>query len=303
MNRVLVTGASGFIGTRCIVPLLARGYEVHAVSTRMRQDDGVKWHQANLLDPEQITSLVKLVRPSHLLHLAWDVTPGAFWTSQLNVRWLNASLTLAEAFVRAGGQRIVMTGSCAEYRSTEEPCREDSTPIAPTTLYGASKAALGIVVPACTRELGVASTAWARVFYLYGPGEQTSRLVPSVIQSLRRGAAIPCSVGDRVRDFLYVDDVAGALAALLDSEVTGPVNVASGVPTTIRGLLEMIGDHMGNTHLLQFGARPSAPDEPAVLVADVTRLTRDVGWTPSVSLREGVKRTIEWWQSEDTHAN
>jgi nucleoside-diphosphate-sugar epimerase len=314
MSTVLVTGASGLVGRAAVPALVERGYEVHAVTRRARPvppdlsqgggaggvDERVVWHQqVDLLDAAQTTALTERVRPSHLLHLAWEVTPGAFWTSPLNRRWLDASLTLLEAFGAAGGQRAVMVGTCAEYAPPPDGrCVEGTTPIAPSTAYGACKGALGIMLPAFARQSGVASTAWARLFYLYGPGEPPARLVPSAILSLLRDASMPCTHGQQVRDFLYVEDAAEALVALLDSAVTGSVNVASGRPTTLRALLSTIGAQLGREHLLQVGARPAAPDEPPVLVADVTRLTREVGWTPRTSLDDGVRQTIAWWQGE-----
>ena len=109
---------------------------------------------------------------------------------------------------------------------------------------------------------------------------------------------MPCSHGRQVRDFLYIDDTADALVALLDSAVTGAVNIASGRPTTLRALVSTIGAQLGRERLLAFGARPARPDEPATLTADVTRLTREVGWTPRSSLDDGVARTIAWWRRE-----
>jgi uncharacterized protein YbjT (DUF2867 family) len=109
MKRVLLTGASGFVGSHCLAPLLAHAYEVHAVSsrphltpreTRPQGEGSVAWHQADLLDAEQTAALVERVKPTHLLHLAWEVTPGAFWTSPLNWPWVDASLTLLAANLR-----------------------------------------------------------------------------------------------------------------------------------------------------------------------------------------------------------
>lgn len=130
------------------------------------------------------------------------------------------------------------------------------------------------------------------------PGEQPERLVPSVIRTLLRDEAMPCSHGEQVRDFLYIDEAADALAALLDSPVTGDVNIASGRPITLKALLSMIGAQLGREQLLEFGARPARPDEPATLMADVTRLTTEVGWTPRSNLEDGLARTIAWWRHE-----
>jgi nucleoside-diphosphate-sugar epimerase len=309
VKRVLLTGARGFVGSKCLAPLLARGYEVHAVSRARNAiapqapvdgpNAGVVWHEADLLDGPQVAALVAVVRPTHLLHLAWVVTPGAFWTSPLNRPWVDASLTLLAAFGAVGGQRAVMVGSCSEYAPSADPCVEGETPLAPTTVYSACKAALGVMLPAFARQHGVPSAAWARVFYLYGPGEQAQRLVPSVIRTLLRDEAMPCSHGEQVRDVLDVEETADALAALLDSPVTGDVNIASGRPITLKALLSTIGAQLRRERLLQFGARPAGRDEPATLIADVTRLTDEVGWTPRRSLEDGVARTIAWWRRED----
>lgn len=311
MNRVLLTGARGFVGSNCLAPLLRRGYEVHAVSRARNpiatqrpanvptHGAGVFWHEADLFDGQQVETLLAAVRPTHLLHLAWVVTPGAFWASPLNWPWVDASLKLLAAFGAAGGQRVVMVGSCSEYAASTAPCVEGQTPLGPTTVYGASKAALSVLLPEFARQYGVASAAWARVFYVYGPGEQAERLVPSVIRTLLRNEAIPCSHGAQVRDFLSIDETADALAALLDSPVTGNVNIASGRPITLRAFLSAVGAQLGRERLLEFGARPARHDEPATLVADVTRLTREVGWTPRRSLEDGIARTIAWWRRED----
>jgi nucleoside-diphosphate-sugar epimerase len=309
VKRVLLTGARGFIGSNCLAPLLARGFEVHAVSragntiaTQAPVDApnaGVIWHEADLLDGPQVAALVAAVRPTHLLHLAWVVTPGAFWTSPLNRPWIDSSVTLLAAFGAVSGQRAVMVGSCSEYGPSADPCVEGRTPLAPTTVYSACKAALSVMLPAFARQHGVPSAAWARVFYLYGPGEQAGRLVPSVIRTLLRDEAMPCSHGEQVRDVLDVEETADALAALLDSPVTGDVNIASGRPITLKAFLSTIGAQLGRERLLEFGARPAGPGEPATLVADVTRLTREVGWTPRRSLEDGMARTIAWWRRED----
>jgi nucleoside-diphosphate-sugar epimerase len=298
MKRVLLTGASGFIGMPCIAPLLARGYEVHAVSASARHDADVIWHQANLLDTTQVAALLERVRPTHLLHLAWDVTPGTYWSSPGNWQWMDASRALLAAFGANGGARAVLAGTCAEYDPPAGPCSEHATPLAPTTVYGAAKAALSIMLPTFAAQQGIGSTAWARLFYLYGPREHPARLAPTVIQTLMDDHLMPCSHGEQVRDFLHVEDAASALVALLDSPVNGAVNIASGQPITLRALLSTIGEQLGRTHLLQFGARPAGANEPPILTADVTRLAQEVGWTPAIGLEAGLRQTINWWQQE-----
>src|SRR5262249_11285022 len=160
----------------------------HAVSSRPRPQDGfaVYWHQADLLNPQDIATLLLSIRPTHLLHLAWYAEPGKYWTSEKNLEWICASLNLLIEVVRHGGQRVVMAGPCAEYDWPSGHCAEAVAPLTPTTLYGSSKHALQVLLAAVARQAGL-SSAWGRIFFLFGPYEHPSRLVASVARSLLQG--------------------------------------------------------------------------------------------------------------------
>ena len=296
MKRVLLTGATGFVGSHCIEPLLARDYEIHAVSTRdVEAQDGIVWHQADLLEPAHIEALLRQIAPTHLLHLAWFVAPGEYWTSPMNFRWVEASLKLLEAFAANGGVRAVFVGTGAEYGDHTGSCVEGKTPLHPTTIYGTCKAALGIMLPTFSAQFGI-SSAWARLFYLYGPHEKPSRLVPSAIRTLLNDQLYACSFGDLVRDYLYIQDAADALVALLDSHVTGEINVGSGEGVSLNHILSCIGEQLARGHLLRFETKSASVAQSPAQVADVTRLTSEVGWTRCIPLEQGVKQTIEWWK-------
>lgn len=299
MNRVLVTGAGGFIGRPALSLLVQRGYEVHAVSTQGVEEDsaGARWHRADLLDPNAANALVASVRPTHLLHLAWYTEPGGFWTSSENLRWLGASVRLVQEFAAGGGRRAVIAGTCAEYDWRFGVLSEVDTPLAPNTLYGASKHALRAVVAALAAESGF-GYAWGRVFFLFGPGEHPAKLVASVARALLRGEPAPCSHGKQVRDFLHVHDVASAFVRLLDSEATGPVNVGSGEPVSVGQLVSIIGELTGRPELLRFGEVSSCPGEPPVILADTGRLRQELGWKPTFSLEAGLADTVAWWRAE-----
>jgi nucleoside-diphosphate-sugar epimerase len=298
-KRVLVTGATGFIGRQILAPLVRRGFTVHAVSSRSAHggDLGVTHHVCDLLDTSASERLLRELRATHLVHLAWYAEPGRFWTSELNLRWLGASLALFNAFATHGGQRAVVAGSCAEYDWRHGYCVEALTPSAPRTLYGASKHALQIALEAYAAQVGL-SLAWGRIFFLYGPHEASGRLVSSVIDALLRGGAALCTNGQQVRDFQHVADTAGAFAALLDSGVTGVVNVASGQPCRVAELAEAIADRLEARSALRLGALATRPDEPPLLLADVRRLRNEVGWTDRYDLESGLDQTIAWWRAQ-----
>jgi nucleoside-diphosphate-sugar epimerase len=296
MTRVLVTGATGFIGTHAIAPLLEADLEVHAVTQRADWGPaGVITHRADLLDAHAALKLVGEVKADWLLHLAWYATPGLFWTSPENLRWVEATLRLLHAFESAGGTRAVVAGTCAEYDWSYPRSNERLTPLRPATFYGVSKYATYIVSHGWAEKVAM-ELAWGRVFFAYGPGEAAGRLVPSVVGHLLAGEPAPATDGLQVRDFLYVEDVARALVCLLASSVRGPVNIGSGVGVTVRSIVERLGQEVGREELLRIGAMKPSPGEPAELVADVARLRDEVGFVPRVPLVDGIRSTVQWWR-------
>ena len=141
MKKILITGASGFIGRHCLPLLLEKGFEVHALSLEPRSNlqKDIIWHSQNLLDYERTQRLMESLRPSHCLHLAWYTKAGKYWSSQQNLHWVSSSALLLDSFHQNGGERFVGAGTCAEYDWHYGHCVEMLTPIEPATLYGTCK--------------------------------------------------------------------------------------------------------------------------------------------------------------------
>jgi nucleoside-diphosphate-sugar epimerase len=314
-KRVLVSGASGFIGRWSVPALLRLGYEVHAVLSGNasrevpEQLQGARIHFADLLEEGDIDELLIEVEPTHLLHFAWIATPGKYWSSAENFRWAAASEHLLRRFRVQGGRRVVMAGSCAEYDwSRVEVCDEALSPLAndkgasPTDVaavvspYAASKIALQTTLADFGRQEHL-STAWGRIFFQFGPHEHPDRLVPSVIRNLLLNREAPCSHGRQVRSFLHVADVGAAFAAVLDSQFEGPVNIGSDERIALADLIERIGRQIGRPDLLRLGSRPAPPHEPLLLVPAIHRLRDEVRWRPRFTLNEGLSDTIAWWRN------
>ena len=310
-KRVLVSGAGGFIGRWSVPALLRSGYEVHAVLSGNTSREipeqlrGAKIHFADLLDDSAIDELTSEVRPSHLLHFAWIATPGAYWNSAENFRWVAASERLLRSFRAHGGRRVMMAGSCAEYDwSRVEVCDERSSPLAKAkaadaaaavSRYAACKIALQTILADFGREEHL-STAWGRIFFQFGPHEHPDRLVPSVICNLLLNREAPCSHGRQIRSFLHVADVGEAFAAVLDSELEGPVNIGSDERVSLADLVDRIGRQIGRSELLRLGARPVPPREPSLLVPEIHRLRDEAQWRPRFTLNEALSDTIAWWR-------
>ena len=269
--KVLLTGATGFIGSH-----VARALTGHEVVTLDRP-------QHDLLAPD-------FRPPSSVfdvcIHLAWYVEPGKYLESPLNEQWVDASLHLART-IRC--RRFVGAGTCFEYLPSNAPLHEFS-PTGPRTFYAQSKLKLFEALQRLDLEV-----AWLRFFYQYGPGEDARRLMPHVINSLLRNEPCKLTPGEQVRDFLHVEDVAGAVCAVAKSQLTGAVNIGSGQPVTVREIAQSIGEIIGKSELVQLGARPYAPGDPMYIVADNTKL-RSTGWLPKFSLADGLQQTIEWWR-------
>ncbi len=297
MKRVLLTGGTGFIGCHTIPELLKRKFEVHLADICRKPPFSlpkkVILHPCDLLDARQQKKILKEVRPTHLLHLAWYTVPGKYWNSEENIRWVQASLELLQNFVGLGGRRLVFAGSCAEYDWTSGFCSEFQTPLIPKSLYGTAKNSLHQICAAFCRERNI-SYAWGRIFFLFGPHEAPTRLVPSVIRVLLQNREAPCTQGLQKRDFMHVADVAAAFVAILDSKVQGPVNIASGRAVSVKEVAEKIASKLGKRHLLKLGALPAPRAEPLVLKADIRRLRREVGWRPRFNLDRGLDEAIAW---------
>jgi nucleoside-diphosphate-sugar epimerase len=220
-----------------------------------------------------------------------------FWNSSENLDWIVSSKLLVNAFIEAGGERIVGAGTCAEYDwgTSDQWLDEKTTPIKPFSLYGQCKYAFRKSLFTVAEHHKV-SAAWGRIFFLFGPHEGPKRLVSSAIISLLQGQPFEASTGDQLRDFLHVDDVAKAFVALLDSEVSGDINIASGQESSVAEVLTILGRLTGRPELIRLGAKPKQPTEPPRLVASVRRLREELGITFSHSLETRLAETVEWWR-------
>lgn len=298
MKKVLVTGATGFLGYSALKVLLAKSFEVVAVDhvRSAPRQAGVKWYTADLLEPGTPERLIRDTKPSHLLHFAWYMRPEDYRQSPDNLSWCSASVDLIRHFALYGGLRAVLCGTCFEYDDRYGFCSEKLTPIRPGSLYGICKNSLRQMALAFA-EHSQLSMAWGRAFFLYGPWEAQKRLVPNVIVNLLRNLPANCSHGEQIRDFLHVEDGASAFVALLESKVCGEVNIASGVPLKLKDIIWRIADELDARELINLGAIGTLPTEPPVLLADVRRLRDEVGWQPRFSVDEGLRQTIQWWRS------
>jgi len=296
-GSVLVTGGSGFIGHWTLEPLVQRGFDVHIAARRPWNGGIGQFHSVNLLDANESERLIANVRPTHILHCAWDVTHGNFWDAPENLDWVAATLTLARAFANYEGRRFVGLGTCAEYDWSDDgarPRREHDL-LRPTSLYGQAKASTASVLQAFCANQEI-SFAWARMFHLFGPREAPGRLVASVARALIRGERAVCGAGHVIRDFMPVEQAGAALAMLIEGDVQGPVNVATGHGTSVETIAHLLGEISGRPDLVAIGALPAAVATPSVMTANVTRLRQEVGFNSGIDLRQALLASMQYWR-------
>lgn len=301
MTRILVTGATGFIGVPVVETLVRQRHDVHVFgrlppkASTVGAAPGVTFHSIDLLRPDGVAALMADIAPEQLIHLAWNTEPGKFWAAPDNLEWTSATLSLYRAFARAGGRRMVAMGTCAEYDWSAPLLSEATTDIRPATFYGVAKASTFALLREAAALDGI-EFAWGRIFFLYGPGEKRGRLVSDVVANLLAGQPALCTEGLQRRDFMHVGDLGRAIAEFAASPVTGALNLASGQCRPVREIVVQIADLIGRPDLLRLGARTSPPGEPLALEADVSRLRNEVGFTCQHDLRSGLIDTIRWYR-------
>jgi nucleoside-diphosphate-sugar epimerase len=267
MTRVLVTGGTGYVGTWIVRGLRDRGCEVIVAGRHEPLTlEGSRFMSVDLLDHAGHRRLIDAAEPDVLVHAAWTTEHGIYWASPANLPWVGASASLLHAFQEGGGSRFIGVGSCAEYSWPYDKGEAGSG--RPSSFYGVSKRALGEVSLRFAAEAGI-SAAWARVFFSFGPGEDRRRLVPRLIDDLSAGRDVVVQNPQAVRDFLPVQMIGDALAAVTVSPVTGVVDVGSGTGVRLGDLARWLGESLNAAQHVILG--DAADAEPAV-VADVTAL-------------------------------
>jgi len=276
MARILVTGATGFVGRAAVRRLLADGHEAVAL-------------QLNLLEAgeDDVARLVEAEHVTHCLHAAWYTNHADYLVADINRDWVAASLRLAAGFRTGGGRRLIGLGTCLEYDQAAPlgPFSETTTPLSPETLYARCK------VETFERLSERGGFAWARLFYIYGPGDRAGRLVPYIIDTLARGEPAGPRFGGVRRDYVHVDDLAGQLARIATGDIEGAINTGTGAAVPLSEMFETAGALIARPDLVQ--ANDALPDkERPSIEADMTRFRAELGDPETRSLRDGLAGLI-----------
>lgn len=307
--RVLVTGATGFIGSHLVRRLSSDGVEVHALTSAVSSvypvrlvdiRDRIALHEASVADRGAMSSLVEEVCPTHVFHLGAYTHVGKSWQRmdeciQVNVQ---GTVNLLQALEGSGYSRFVNMGTSEIYGDISCPFSEDKA-VRPVSPYAASKHAAESFCRLMFQGQGF-PIVMLRPFNAFGPGQTADRIIPEVIVRALRGEQLRMTHGRQTREFNYVEDlVDGIVRAGTTPGIEGEViNIGSGEDISIRDVTTLILDLMGNPVEAHFGALPDRPTEIWEMRSDSSKARELLDWKPQHSLADGLEKTIAWYRSE-----
>jgi len=292
--RILLTGATGFIGAHVARALIARDIDVHGIALpdapRHRLAEiasQMELHEGDLTDASWIRDAIRSIAPDATIHLAWYAEARSYLRAvPENLASLRGGINLLAALADGGTcRRVVLAGTGLENLATPEP-----------TIYAAAKAAQhGLALGFAEQSM---SAACAHIHYLYGPWEDERRVIPMVTRSLLRGEPIDVTDGMQSRDYLHVADVAEALCRVAESALTGRVDICTGTPVRLWDVFEEIGRATRRAELLRVGALEDSGSMGWPATGDPSALL-STGWQPRYNLREGIQDTTTWWSTHE----
>jgi nucleoside-diphosphate-sugar epimerase len=294
-RRILITGATGFIGSRLCSRLRDSGAQLHAVSRAACAENSgnFRWWQADLAEAEAVSTIISAVRPDLIFHLASHVSGSR--ERDLVLPMLQSNLLSTVNLLTAAAERrcrVILAGSM------EEPEGAEVGPV-PCSPYAAAKWAAGGYARMFHALYGVPAVT-LRIFMVYGPGQKDMRkLIPYVSLALLRGEAPRLTTGQRRVDWVFVEDVVDALLATASTEGLGgaTLDVGSGMLVTVREVAERLKALANSSIAPMYGAVEERPLE-TMRVADVARTEETLGWRPRTPLGEGLERTLAWFRRE-----
>lgn len=304
MKRVIITGATGFVGANLARRLLLDGQEVdllvRPLHSSWRIDEiraDVRLHEVALEDAEALTETVERIRPDWVFHLA---THGAY-SSQTDLRRMvetniTGTINLVEACLKTGFEAFVNTGSSSEYGFKDHAPAEDEA-LEPNSHYAVTKASATLFCRYTARARKAHITT-LRLYSVYGPYEEPTRLVPRLITRGLRGELPPLVSPEVARDYVYIDDVTESymLAATgRAGQDYGPIyNVGTGVQTSLGEAVETARRVLAVSAVPQWDTMQARQWDTNVWVADNRKIKEGLGWQPRYSFEQGFRQTVEW---------
>ena len=287
MPKIVILGASGFIGSPITDAFEAKNWEVIAFS---RTESGSSSRQellTDLFDEETLRRAISLSQPDVVLSTAWDTEHGKFWTNESNIDYQLATLRFAELSFQAGVETFIGLGTMSEYGTSPGFCNADFTPLVISDIYSKSKIETGLELKRIGEAYG-RQTHWARVFQAFGPNEKSERFIPGLIAKLQNGTEFSIRTPNFEMDWIHTADVASAIVFMLENRLNHFVDIGTGIGTTVKELSELICEELElDSNLLDYSEQIPGHEKKAVV--DKQSQLLSIGWRPTESLRNRIK--------------
>jgi nucleoside-diphosphate-sugar epimerase len=304
-KRVLISGASGFVGANLARRALRDGHEVHLVlrpgHQSWRIDEiaaNVHLHAAVLQDRDLVEKIVQIVKPDWIFHLA---AYGAYSTQKGFEQMVQTNVlgcaSLLDACTAAGFEAFVNCGSSSEYGLKDHAPKEDE-PIEPNSHYALTKAA---ATHYCNLVSGTHGTRvfTLRLYSIYGPYEEPSRLIPTLLLHALDGRWPPLVSPRTARDYVFVEDACDAIISVANSSglASGIYNVCTGVQTSLEDVVSETSAMLNVGSEPEWGTLPQRSWDSDIWVGSPAKLREQSGWRARTNLQKGLRQTVEWFRT------
>ena len=298
--KVLVTGATGFLGRPVVRSLIHSGHSVLALSRKKKESTNTQqliWLQGDLAHPSEYHKEVQAFAPEAVIHLAWqDIPDFSFETSRQN---LNQSIDLLSFILDLGCcKKIMVSGSDKELNKPSGVCQESEKGTPNNGFSWAKHSLRSWLEIVCAKN--TVSLGWFRVFFCYGPGQRSASLLPTLLKHLPQNTLPELRTPKNANDYVFIDDVANAFSKAMSIDFpSGIYNIGSGVSTTVLEMCRISEQVVRGTDELTFKLEAKTKDIDASIDfwADLTQTNKHINWQPTTSLAEGIERTLEWMRS------
>jgi nucleoside-diphosphate-sugar epimerase len=290
VSKVAILGGSGFIGRRLSNVFESNNFEVVQFERDITQKSSRKLCKVDLFDSGSLEKALKSEKPDLVISTAWDTEPGSFWTSEINVRFRNATINFAEMSFRADVSTFIGLGTVSEYGISPGFCDALKTPLVEADIYSKSKIQTGISL----REVGMkygAKTHWARVFQAFGPDEKIQRYIPGLVANLRQGNRFFVKTPDYILDWIHTDDIASAIFFGYLHKLEHFLDIGTGIGTSVSEFSSILCRELSlDPNLLDFSQAIS--DHHKIAVVDKSSQILANGWAPQLELSDRIRSLV-----------
>jgi UDP-glucose 4-epimerase len=285
--RIFITGGTGFIGKNLVKKLEEQRHSLLLLSQQPLS--GINFVEGSLTDISKWKTRIKRFKPDACIHLAWESLPD--YSAATSIKNLKYGLDLMLMLAEIGCKKFLSTGSCWEYGQQSGKLSEDMA-LKPLSAFTAAKNSLHWLGAEIAKENNM-QFIWTRIFYVYGPGQRETSLIPYLINCARAGKTPEVKSPLAKNDFIYIEDVVGALSLLLKKcKRSGIYNIGSGKSTSVQDIIKTVFNNLNLQYGPTYKSVNSNVSSSDNFWADTSKIKREIGWKPKTTIKEGIKKTI-----------